>query len=99
MDETVSAFFGAPVAVRTGVLSSRFTAIAVDPQIMTTEGKAYDIIFIGTTKGRVLKVINSKSADSKEDVNSDRFGMIRQTVLNQLVHLAGVVVAKQNSLD
>ena len=70
MDETVSAFFGAPVAVRTGVLSSRFTAIAVDPQIMTTEGKAYDIIFIGTTKGRVLKVINSKSADSKEDVNS-----------------------------
>ena len=70
MDETVSAFFGAPIVVRTGVLSSRFTAIAVDPQIMTTEGKAYDIIFIGTTRGRVLKVINSKSAYSKEDVNT-----------------------------
>jgi len=35
----------------------------------------------------------------KEDVSSDRFGMIRQTVLNQLVHLAGVVVAKQNNSD
>ena len=70
MDETVSAFFGAPIVVRTGVLSSRFTAIAVDPQIMTTAGKAYDIVFIGTTRGRVLKVINAKSAQSKEDVKT-----------------------------
>ena len=70
MDESVSAFFGAPIVVRTGVLSSRFTAIAVDQQIMTTEGKTYDIIFIGTTRGRVLKVINTKSAVSKEDVNT-----------------------------
>ena len=70
MDETVSAFFGAPIVVRTGVFSSRFTAIAVDQQIMTTAGKAYDIVFIGTTKGRVLKVINAKSALSKEDVKT-----------------------------
>ena len=41
----------------------------------------------------------TKDVYPKEDVNSDRFGMSRQTVLNQLVHLAGVVVAKQNSLD
>lgn len=41
----------------------------------------------------------TKMVYPKEDVNSDRFGMIRQTVLNQLVHLAGVVVAKQNSMD
>jgi len=41
----------------------------------------------------------TKMVYPKEDVSSDRFGMIRQTVLNQLVHLAGVVVAKQNSLD
>ena len=31
----------------TGLLSPRFTAVAVDPQIMTTEGKTYDVIFIG----------------------------------------------------
>ena len=29
-----------------------------------------NIFFTGTTRGRVLKVINSKSADSKEDVNT-----------------------------
>ena len=38
----------------------------------------------------------TKNVYPQEDVNSDRFGMIRQTVLNQLVHLAGVVVAKAN---
>ena len=47
MDDTVPAFFGAPMVVRTGLMS-RFTAIAVDAQVKTTEGgKAYDVIFIG----------------------------------------------------
>ena len=41
----------------------------------------------------------TKEVYPQEDVNSDRFGMIRQTVLNQLVHLAGVVVAKGNQDD
>tara|TARA_R110002020_G_scaffold395662_1_gene605713 strand:- start:5522 stop:5923 length:402 start_codon:yes stop_codon:yes gene_type:complete len=41
----------------------------------------------------------TKKVYPQEDVNSDRFGMIRQTVLNQLVHLAGVVVAKRNQDD
>ena len=41
----------------------------------------------------------TKEVYPQEDVNSDRFGMIRQTVLNQLVHLAGVVVAKQNTIS
>ena len=46
MDDTVPAFFGAPMIVRTGLMS-RFTAIAVDAQVKTTEGKAYDVIFVG----------------------------------------------------
>ena len=36
----------------------------------------------------------TKETYPQEDVNSDRFGMIRQTVLNQLVNMAGVVVNK-----
>jgi hypothetical protein len=32
MDETVSPYFGAPIVVRTGLMS-RFTVIAVDPQV------------------------------------------------------------------
>ena len=47
MDDTVAPFFGAPVLVRTG-LQSKFTTLVVDPQITTTDGKKYDIIFTGT---------------------------------------------------
>lgn len=46
MDDPVPPFFGSPLVVRTGLIS-RFTAIAVDPQVKTTDGKAYDVIFVG----------------------------------------------------
>ena len=62
-------FFGSPVLIRTGLVS-RFTSIAVDPQVGTTEGKTYDVIFVGTTKGRVIKTINAQSADSREGVKT-----------------------------
>jgi hypothetical protein len=39
-------FFGAPLVIRTGLVS-QFTAIAVDPQVSTTNGKTFDVIFIG----------------------------------------------------
>ncbi len=48
MDDSVAPFFGAPVLIRTsGLVTSRFSAIAVDPQVATTDGKAYDVIFVG----------------------------------------------------
>lgn len=36
----------------------------------------------------------TKETYPQEDVNADRFGMIRQTILNQLVNLAGVIVTR-----
>lgn len=36
----------------------------------------------------------TKETYPQEDVSADRFGMIRQTILNQLVNLAGVVVTR-----
>ena len=36
----------------------------------TTEGKTYDVIFIGTTRGRVIKAINAQSADSRQNVDT-----------------------------
>ena len=41
----------------------------------------------------------TKEVYPQEDVSSDRFGMIRQTVLNQLVAMAGVVVSKRAQID
>lgn len=69
MDDSIPPFFGSPVLIRTGLVS-RFTSIAVDPQVGTTEGKTYDVIFVGTTKGRVIKTINAQSADSREGVKT-----------------------------
>ena len=46
MDDNVLPFFGAPMVIRTGIVS-RFTVIAVDPQVKTTDGKAYDVLFVG----------------------------------------------------
>merc|ERR1712223_520767 len=69
MDEPVPPFFGSPILIRTGLIS-RFTTIAVDPQVGTTEGKTFDIIFVGTTRGPVIKVINAQSADSRNNVKT-----------------------------
>ncbi|MCL4144449.1 UNVERIFIED_CONTAM: hypothetical protein GTU68_014014 [Idotea baltica] len=69
MDEAVPAFYGQPILMRTSYHSSgRFTAITVDPQVHTSDGKNYDILYIGTDAGKVLKAINTKSADSYEEV-------------------------------
>ena len=38
----------------------------------------------------------TKEVYPQEDLSTDRFGMIRQTVLNQLVHMAGVIVNSRN---
>ena len=67
------------------------------PEVKVSE----DTIKIGKLWQQYFKEAHelTKMVYPKEDVSSDRFGMIRQTVLNQLVHLAGVVVAKQNILD
>lgn len=61
MDHAVPAFWNSPVLVHTS-FRSRFTAIAVDSQIETASGKAFDVLFIGTDNGRVLKAINAASS-------------------------------------
>ena len=63
MDQAVPNFWGHPLFVQSS-FKFRFTQIAVDPQIETASGKTYDVLFIGTDDGRVLKVINSAAAAS-----------------------------------
>ncbi|EDW03507.1 GH11272 [Drosophila grimshawi] len=69
MDENVPAFFGQPILVRTSTIY-RFTQIAVDAQIKTPGGKTYDVIFVGTDHGKIIKSVNAESADSAEKVTS-----------------------------
>lgn len=61
MDISVPMFWGAPVIVHPSY-KYKFTQIAVDPQIETVSGKTFDVLFIGTDDGRVIKTINSASS-------------------------------------
>ncbi|GBP13841.1 Semaphorin-1A [Eumeta japonica] len=65
MDESVPAFFGEPIVIRTS-FHYRFTHIAVDPQVKTPGGKAYDVLFIGTDNGKIIKAINAASFDTNK---------------------------------
>ena len=33
--------------------------MAVDQQVRTPDGHAFDVMYVGTTKGRVLKIVNT----------------------------------------
>uniref|UniRef100_T1GNU1 Semaphorin-1A n=1 Tax=Megaselia scalaris TaxID=36166 RepID=T1GNU1_MEGSC len=69
MDENVPAFFGRPILIKTGI-KNRFTQIAIDAQVKTPGGKTYDVIFVGTESGKIIKTVNAASADSNKKVNS-----------------------------
>jgi semaphorin 6 len=58
MDGAINPVHDSPLLVHTGP-NYKFTAIAVDPQVETASGKIYDVLFVGTDNGQVLKVINT----------------------------------------
>lgn len=57
METAVPAMFGQPILIRVS-LQYRFTAIAVDPQVAALDENNYDVLYVGTDDGRVLKVVN-----------------------------------------
>jgi semaphorin 6 len=59
----VNPIHDSPLLVHTGS-NYKFTSVAVDPQVETLNQKSYDVVFIGTDDGHVLKLINAGSADS-----------------------------------
>jgi len=57
MDEAVTSSIHMPHFVKTS-LHERLTTIAVDSNVLTPNGDTVDVLFIGTTKGRVLKLVS-----------------------------------------
>lgn len=58
---------GNPIFVKTS-LNERLTVVAVDPQIKTPSGESYDVIYAGSTDGKVLKIVSvfeEKHVDDK----------------------------------
>ncbi|XP_034934112.1 semaphorin-1A-like isoform X2 [Chelonus insularis] len=94
MDEAVQSFFALPVLTKVS-FNYRFTRVAVDPQVKALDGRTYDILYIGTDDGRVIKAPNIKTPNSTTEVGqvivSDvqvlRYGQAVKDL--QVVHLAG----------
>lgn len=61
MHGAINPIHDSPLLVHTGS-NYKFTSIAVDPQVETPSGKIYDVVFIGTDNGQVLKMINAGSS-------------------------------------
>ncbi|XP_048733618.1 semaphorin-1A-like isoform X2 [Ostrea edulis] len=67
MDGAVPSAGGSPIIVLP-TFKGRMTQIAVDWQVHAGDGRYYDVIFVGTDDGRVLKVINKGRGSNVETV-------------------------------
>lgn len=67
MDKSVPAFGGQPIIVQTS-LSFSFSQIAIDWQVHAADQRFYDILYIGTDDGRVLKAFNKGRGPTIETV-------------------------------
>ncbi|CAH1153239.1 unnamed protein product [Phaedon cochleariae] len=84
MEEAVGAMHGRPVLVRVS-LHYRFTAVAVDGQVRTIDDETYDVVYIGTDNGKVLKMVNIPGINStKAHVISENEVFSINTPIRQL---------------
>ncbi|KRT86753.1 hypothetical protein AMK59_1568 [Oryctes borbonicus] len=67
MENAVPALFGKPILIRVSQ-EYRFTAVAVEPQVETLSGDKYDVLYVGTDDGRVLKVVNIVTASQTKAI-------------------------------
>ena len=88
MDDAVASKGQGPLFVKTS-LNERLTAIAVDPGVKTPgddNADQYDVLYVGTTKGKVLKVISSHS----------KFGKHRKPVIAEEIQVFPYHIAVNN---
>jgi semaphorin 6 len=90
MNDAVPPFFNHPVLVRTG-LNMAFTSIAVDPQVSTPDGSKFDVIFVGTSNGQLLKAVNSLAPKS---IASTRTVIIEEIEVAPELLIKGVTVVR-----
>ncbi|KAF5281101.1 hypothetical protein FQR65_LT02967 [Abscondita terminalis] len=67
MEEPVPALFGQPILVRV-TSQYRLTVITVDPQVEAVNNEKFDVLYVGTDDGKVLKVVNIPNGNSSKAV-------------------------------
>ncbi|XP_051164916.1 semaphorin-1A-like isoform X2 [Leptopilina boulardi] len=94
MDDAVQSFFALPVISKV-TYNYRFTKVTVDPQVKALDGKTYDVLYIGTDDGRVLKALNTRAPYSRSNAGQNIISDVQvlkhgEAVKDlQVVHLAG----------
>ncbi|XP_063395309.1 semaphorin-1A-like [Cydia fagiglandana] len=96
MDKSVSSFLQRPILTRVS-LQYRFSAIAVHPQVQAMNGNKYDVIYVGTDDGRVIKAVNVAANDGVFDSSTDEYSRnpVRTAVISEVQVLPQGVPIKQ----
>ncbi|KAJ8914769.1 hypothetical protein NQ315_013272, partial [Exocentrus adspersus] len=99
MERAVPALNGQPLLIRVS-LNYRFTVVTVDPQVPTIGDETFDVVYIGTDDGKVLKIVHIPSSNaSKAFVISENEVFSKGTPIKQLKIAPGygkvVVVTKK----
>ncbi|KOB74084.1 Semaphorin-1A [Operophtera brumata] len=96
MDKSVSSFLARPILIRVS-LQYRFSAIAVHPQVQAMNGNKYDVMYIGTDDGRVIKAVNVASNEGVFDASVDEYSRnpVRTAVISEVQVLPQGVPIKQ----
>lgn len=68
----------------------RFTAIAIDPQVKAINGNSYDIIFIGTDDGRIIKFVNVENEPEVKTVVIEEIQAVQSGISIRSLHVVRV---------
>ncbi|XP_030032598.2 semaphorin-1A [Manduca sexta] len=96
MDKAVPSFLARPILIRVS-LQYRFSAIAVHPQVQAMNGNKFDVIYVGTDDGRVIKGVNVASNEGVFDSSVDEYSRnpVRTAVISEVQVLPQGVPIKQ----
>ncbi|XP_067131196.1 semaphorin-1A-like isoform X2 [Centruroides vittatus] len=97
MNEVVQSFIEEPVYIE--VSNCRITSISVDPQVETLNGMKFDILFLGTNCGKIIKAIYSMGKKVKKIiVEMIRVAKNNVTITELLVHKNKLMVITPNEI-
>ncbi|GBP15407.1 Semaphorin-1A, partial [Eumeta japonica] len=85
MDRAVPSFLARPLLIRVS-LQYRFSAIAVHPHVQAMNGNKYDVIYVGTDDGRVIKAVNvaANEGDFNATVDEENRNPVRTAVISEV---------------
>jgi len=99
MDRAVSNAGADPLLVRTSV-KERMTVIAVDPRLRTPSGQTYDVIYVGTTRGKVIKFVSAIDINALNPVDTAKPVVIEEIqVFPYHVSVTNLQVVKVKEMD